>query len=263
MPNFVAIDFETANYDRDSACAIAAVKVSSGKIVKSRYRLIRPPHPDFVFTYLHKIAWEHVKGEPDFSGVWPEIAELIDPSDLILAHNVSFDRGVLARSCDRYGLPFPSNEFGCTVRLARAVWDIRPTTLDAVCRHLGIELQHHQAESDALACAKIGLAAHSVGVNLSASLPKRARRQLNSRSIAKAPKSRGARKLSLNDGVRTSHSEPLQDDSSSARQLAAPLDPQPSYSPSAKVNAPGFFKRYGPILLSVAFILATIAVVTR
>ena len=45
--NFVAIDFETADYQRDSACAVALVRVESGKIVAREHRLIRPPRRTF------------------------------------------------------------------------------------------------------------------------------------------------------------------------------------------------------------------------
>ena len=49
---FVAIDFETADRYRDSACALAMVRVESGKIVHTEYRLIKPPRKYFEFTYM-------------------------------------------------------------------------------------------------------------------------------------------------------------------------------------------------------------------
>jgi DNA polymerase-3 subunit epsilon len=45
------------------------------------------------------------------------------------------------------------------VRLARRVWGIYPTRLSDVCRRLGIPLRHHDAASDAEACARIVIAA--------------------------------------------------------------------------------------------------------
>lgn len=39
--NFLAIDFETANYYRDSACAVGLVKVVNNKIQKSVSYLIK------------------------------------------------------------------------------------------------------------------------------------------------------------------------------------------------------------------------------
>ena len=43
-PTFVAIDFETADYGRDSACALALVRVEAGVIVQRAFHYVRPPH---------------------------------------------------------------------------------------------------------------------------------------------------------------------------------------------------------------------------
>ena len=40
---FVAIDFETANHSRDSACSIGIAVAEGGRIVALEQRLIRPP----------------------------------------------------------------------------------------------------------------------------------------------------------------------------------------------------------------------------
>ena len=42
-PTFVALDFETADYGRDSACALALVRVAAGMIVQRAIHYIRPP----------------------------------------------------------------------------------------------------------------------------------------------------------------------------------------------------------------------------
>ena len=44
--------------------------------------------------------------------------------------------------------------------MARRAWNICPTKLSDVCRKLGIALNHHEALSDAMACARIVLAAN-------------------------------------------------------------------------------------------------------
>ncbi|NNN06310.1 MAG: hypothetical protein HKL90_10460 [Elusimicrobia bacterium] len=48
-------------------------------------------------------------------------------------------------------------------KIARKAWAIRPTKLPDVCRHLGLKLSHHDALSDAEACANIVLAAAKDG----------------------------------------------------------------------------------------------------
>jgi DNA polymerase-3 subunit epsilon len=156
---FAAIDFETADYGRDSACAVALVRVERNRIVDRVSSLIRPPRREFVFTYIHGITWEMVRDAPAFDQLWPELDRWMRGVRFLAAHNASFDRGVLEACCRSSGLTPPGIPFECTVRMARAVFGIYPTRLDCVCRALGIPLVHHRAESDAEACARIVLAA--------------------------------------------------------------------------------------------------------
>jgi len=155
MSKFTAIDFETADQKRDSACAVGLVRVEDGKIVNTAYRLIRPPRPDIIFTYIHGIEWEHVEGEPPFAEVWPELAAFFEGIDFITAHNAPFDKGVLNACCAAAGLLPPPLPFICTVKLAKQELCLKPATLAHVCHHLSIPLNHHNALSDAEACAKI------------------------------------------------------------------------------------------------------------
>ena len=149
LPSYVAIDFETADYPADSACAVGLVRVENGSIVRRESRLIRPPRPDFVFTYIHGIAWEDVKDERCFGEVWPELSGIFEGVEFIAAHNAPFDRGVLHACCTAAQISPPTLPFKCTVQVARKRWSIHPTRLDNVCRVLGIPLKHHDAASDA------------------------------------------------------------------------------------------------------------------
>lgn len=156
---FVAIDFETADSQRDSACAVALVRVENGAIVSRAHRLIRPPRTQFEFSYLHGIEWAHVKDEPNFGGVWRDLAPMLTGAKFLAAHNAPFDRGVLEECCRVARIAPPRLRFECTVQLARRTWRIYPTKLPNVCEALGIPLKHHEALSDAEACARIVLAA--------------------------------------------------------------------------------------------------------
>lgn len=169
---FAAIDFETADYGRDSACAIAIVVAENGKIINKVCSLIRPPRKDFIFSYLHGITWRDVAKKPAFGELWPTLREIFGNVDFIAAHNASFDRGVLHACCEKHGHTPPLDNYVCTMKLARRLWDIRPTKLSDVCRHFDIQLTHHDAASDALACAKIVLKAAEPGVPTGAFLTK-------------------------------------------------------------------------------------------
>jgi DNA polymerase-3 subunit epsilon len=155
---FLAIDFETANYGRDSACAVGLVRV-----VRKESHLIRPPSSEFVFTYIHGITWDDVVYEPSFEGLWGSIEPLFSGVDFLVAHNASFDRGVLRACCEAAGVPYPDLPFRCTVRAARQAWGVRPTKLPDVCDYLGLALDHHDAASDSEACARIMIAALEEG----------------------------------------------------------------------------------------------------
>ncbi len=160
--SFVAIDFETADFGRDSACAIALVRVDGEEIVAKTYSLIRPPRSRFQFTYIHGITWEQVKHEPTFGELWPEMAKFLADAEYFVAHNALFDKGVLEVCCAKAGLSPPRLPFRCTVKLARQVWRLPSNKLNLVCQHLNIPLNHHDALSDAEACARIVLEAGKV-----------------------------------------------------------------------------------------------------
>lgn len=160
---FAALDFETADYGRDSACALSIVIVENDVIIDTWTKLIRPPRRDFCFTYLHGIAWEHVRDEPSFGELWGEITSKLAGVSFVAAHNASFDRSVLRACCEAAALAPVNLTFVCTVKAARSIWGFYPTTLADVCRQLQIPLRHHDAESDARACARILLAARERG----------------------------------------------------------------------------------------------------
>ena len=163
MTTFVAIDFETATTRRDSACAVGLAAGCDGRVVLSRTYMIRPPSAQFTFSDLHGLGWEDVRDTPTFAELWPTLRTWIDDAAFVAAHNAPFDRSVLHACCARYRLRPPRARFTCTVQLARMQWGIRPTKLSDVCRRLRIALRHHDAESDAVACARIVLAAEADG----------------------------------------------------------------------------------------------------
>jgi DNA polymerase-3 subunit epsilon len=165
-PAFVALDFETADRGPDSACSIAMVRVEGSRVVARCRRLIRPPRPYFEFTYIHGITWRDVAGEPGFKEVWSREQGILDGAQFIAAHNAPFDSRVLEACCGRAGIRAPRAPFLCTVRLARKVWNIRPTRLPDVCIRLGLPLKHHDALSDAEACAGIVIAARKAGAEV-------------------------------------------------------------------------------------------------
>lgn len=154
--NFTAFDFETANEERSSACSIGLTVVEDGAITLSRQWFIKPE--PFYFSYwnmqVHGITPEQVENEPEFIGVWQEIEKYFQGD--CVAHNIGFDRGVLAQCLSIYGLYLPHDNFYCSVKAARRHWPhFENHQLNTVAANLDIPLQHHDACSDANACAEI------------------------------------------------------------------------------------------------------------
>jgi DNA polymerase III subunit epsilon len=160
--DFVAVDFETANSQYSSACAMGLVFVRNGHIREKFSRLIRPPSRRFDLwnTRIHGITWEHVRTAPDFEEVWDEFGRRLN-SQILIAHKADFDKRVLRACLKRYDIRYRLNPFVCSLSLSKMAFRFRHYRLPYVCRRLRISLQHHDPESDALAAAHIVLRAAS------------------------------------------------------------------------------------------------------
>ena len=163
MTRILALDFETASHAPDSACALGLALIEDGRLVAEDAFLIRPPERDFVFTWVHGLRWEDVADSPTFDQSWERLQPWLEGADWLAAHNAPFDRGVLNACCRTYRLAPVDVPFICTVQVARRVWGIHPTKLPLVCRALDIPLKHHDAASDAAACAQILVQAMATG----------------------------------------------------------------------------------------------------
>ena len=94
-----------------------------------------------------------------FAQVYPEIKKRLQ-NRIVVAHNESFDRNVLAKSMLFYNLDYSdlniASRWECTVKIYKAK-GLKPTKLSDCCREMNISLNHHEALSDARACAKLYL----------------------------------------------------------------------------------------------------------
>ena len=157
--NFVAIDFETANYARSSICAVGIAIVDNGKLQKTIHHLVKPFPNYYQFTWLHGIDAKMTNNQPDFEGVWSKIQPLLEDK-YVIAHNAGFDFGVMKKTLEFYDIAYPRLEYYCSVVISRKVFpQLSNHKLDTVCNHLKIKLNHHEAESDATGAANIILKA--------------------------------------------------------------------------------------------------------
>ncbi|MBN2402369.1 MAG: 3'-5' exonuclease [Spirochaetes bacterium] len=152
---FIAIDFETANTETASACALGIAVVENLSITEEFYTLIKPPMDYFRFTDIHGITWDDVKNEMTFDELWPGIQKYFEHIDFVAGHNIGFDRTILKGCCSHYNINIPDVKYECTWQLSRKRLKLKSNALDKVSAYFGIELNHHNALSDAKACAKI------------------------------------------------------------------------------------------------------------
>ncbi|MBK8585773.1 MAG: 3'-5' exonuclease [Bacteroidetes bacterium] len=156
--NFVAIDFETANSNRSSICSVGIAIVEKGKIVASEHIYVRPV-PDYYDrfnTRLHGIDSSITKNEKTFKQHWKELRDYFK-DQTIVAHNAAFDFSVLRSALDESKLAYPNLDYHCTYRLTKESLLLPSHKLDVVSKHFKIKLKHHNAESDAIAAAKIAI----------------------------------------------------------------------------------------------------------
>jgi DNA polymerase-3 subunit epsilon len=157
--NFIALDFETANWYRKSACSIGMVKVENGIIVDEFYSLIKPTPNWFhsINTNIHGLSEEQCSNAPTFGELWPNIQEWIQ-NKIIVGHNVSFERSVLNHLFDEYQIGSNISEYLCSLYLARVAYpNLNSYKLPNVYYNVFNKAfgEHHHALEDARASAEI------------------------------------------------------------------------------------------------------------
>jgi len=160
---FTAIDFETANSKRESACSIGIAVVEDFKIIEKFSKLIKPI-PNYYEPRnirIHKITRNMTENEPDFSEQWQDLKPYFE-DQILVAHNTSFDFSVLRQVLSIFDIEYPNLQYYCSYlgyKKHHTQFQLRPGLINyklpTVCKYLGIDLIHHDAKSDAIASAKI------------------------------------------------------------------------------------------------------------
>lgn len=157
--DFIALDIETADAANSRPCSIGIVLVQNEEITKRLYFLINP-ETDFspYAVRIHGITEETVEDAPLFPAVWDEIAPYVEQYPIV-AHNASYDFGVIKKASAHYNIRLPEISYICTMQLAKEVLQLEHYTLESVCSLLGVKNDSpHNALSDAEACANAFIA---------------------------------------------------------------------------------------------------------
>ena len=156
MQEFIAIDFETANPKRVSACALGYAKVRDCKILESGGYLIKPVggHAPFQ-SRIHGIKEEHTFDKPEFGELFPEIQDIFNYP--LVAHSL-FDKQVLNALSAHFDLGLSFEYIDSSAIAKEKLPNIKNCKLKTLVKHFGLPaFKHHDATEDSIACAKIFL----------------------------------------------------------------------------------------------------------
>ena len=156
MARYIAFDVETPNRLNHRMSAIGIAVAEDGAIVEEFYSLV-DPETDFdpFNTWLTGISEESVQDAPSCPELGPRLEQLMS-GGVLVAHNATFDLGVLRRCLDDYDIAWKKSvPYLCTVQMGRRIRPGISHKLDGMSQYFGIELDHHHAGSDSRACAEI------------------------------------------------------------------------------------------------------------
>ena len=161
MEKFVALDFETSNYNFSSICQIGIVCFENGNITNAISQLIDPE--DYFEGYhvrIHNIKPEDVKGKPTFNEYYPELKTIIENN--IIVHHQPFDKSAFDQVCVKYSIEPPLCYWVDNARIVRRIWPERSQKgygLKDIANMLDITFNHHDALEDARTAGLIFLEA--------------------------------------------------------------------------------------------------------
>lgn len=155
--DFTAIDVETANSKRASICAVGLAKVRGGQLVDTVSWLVDPPGgPVFekINIRKHGITGSNLGDAQPWPTTFAGILAFSNGDTL--AHHSPFDIQAIIAACSLSGVSTPTLNYIDTETLARATLSLESFALPDVAKSLGLPpFEHHNAEDDAVTCARI------------------------------------------------------------------------------------------------------------
>jgi len=135
-----------------AAFARGLVRVENGRAREQLSILIQPPNNYYWnnFTDIHGITPEMTANAPRFHLIWNQLKPFIHNQHVVAHNGFAFDFHCLAQTLEYYKLPVPAYTGHCTYR-------IYGESLAALCKKYKLPLNHHDALSDAMACAELFL----------------------------------------------------------------------------------------------------------
>lgn len=159
MRDFVVIDFETANPQRVSACAIGYTIVENMEIVQCDGSLIKPVGGHAAFqTKIHGITESDTANEGDFGQIYAAVSHLFEMP--IVGHSL-FDKQVLNALSEYFDLGIHFDYVDSVAVAKQKLPELKNYKLKTLVKHFGLpKYKHHDAVEDARACALVFLRLH-------------------------------------------------------------------------------------------------------
>ena len=156
----IAIDFETANPKRVSACSVGGCVIEGDAITESFSSFIKPPleFGDFapINMRVHGITPDKVADAPTFEELFPRFKARVD-GNIVVSYS-KFDLSVINSLLDYYGHRSRFEHIDVCALAKRSIPGLSNYKLPTVAKHFGLgEFNHHDAVSDAVMCAKVFL----------------------------------------------------------------------------------------------------------
>ncbi|MCM1544406.1 MAG: exonuclease domain-containing protein [Ruminococcus sp.] len=168
MPEkYISFDLEMpSNESRISAIGITVIE---NGIVTDRFYSLVNPETEFepFIVNLIGITPEMVADKPTFPEIWGQIKDLMS-GGILVAYNAPSDLRVLSECMKSYGIEWCETvQFLCTYEMGLVCYpQLEGHTLDILCAHRGINLNHHHAGSDSYGCAMLLLDYIESGLNV-------------------------------------------------------------------------------------------------
>lgn len=168
MSLYCFLDTETTGFDslRNQVISLAAYITDPDYNLLGEFSTgIRPVgSKDVVWSLqaedVHGITWHEAREFPELPEVHELLVNFLNPwkRELVMvAHNMPFDRRMIKGTWSRIEkhneILSYYRDFQCTLSMSRksGLLPKKMTRLNHICEHLGIELDHHDAKSDAKA----------------------------------------------------------------------------------------------------------------
>jgi DNA polymerase-3 subunit epsilon len=172
----LVLDFETSGLllhpkakleKQPRAIEIGAVLFNdAGELLEEFERIVDPCRPiEAIITKITGLTNEDLAGKPKFSEIIPELAALFRKADVLIAHNLPFDSGILEVELAHAGqtdFPWPQINL-CTAQSWQEQWGRRPKLLELYEHVIGRPLlQTHRALDDVKALVEICVASEAL-----------------------------------------------------------------------------------------------------